>query len=126
MDLIIDRTYRLSAQLGQGGMGTVFSATEIVSGKWVALKLVSTAASTVVASLHEDVSYKLALTREFQTLASLHHPHLIRVLSYGFDEQHGSYYTMELLEQYWFSAKLTGRVEGKGGAGLDTGGLQGA
>src|SRR5207244_3213131 len=40
----------------------------------------------------------LALAREFQTLSSLHHPNVIRVLDYGFDELAGPYFTMELLD----------------------------
>ncbi len=30
---------------------------------------------------------RLALVQEFKILASLHHPHIIRVLDYGFDKQ---------------------------------------
>lgn len=41
---------------------------------------------------------RLALAREFQTLASVRHPHIISVLDYGFDENGGPYFTMELLE----------------------------
>lgn len=41
---------------------------------------------------------RLALAREFQTLASVRHPNIISVLDYGFDENGGPYFTMELLE----------------------------
>ena len=95
----IDRSYLLHEQLGEGGMGTVYRATQLVNGKAVALKLVPHRSSAGVgASESPEVQYRLALAREFQTLASLHHPNVIRVLNYGFDEQHGPYYIMELLE----------------------------
>lgn len=95
----IDRSYLLHEQLGEGGMGTVYRATQLVNGKAVALKLVPHRSSAGAgASESPEVQFRLALAREFQTLASLHHPNVIRVLNYGFDEQHGPYYIMELLE----------------------------
>ena len=95
----IDRSYRLGDQLGEGGMGTVYRAVHLVNGHTLALKLVS----QELRFDHPDertlnLQARLALAREFQTLASLHHPNIIRVHSYGFDEEMGSYFTMELLE----------------------------
>lgn len=95
----IDRSYLLHEQLGEGGMGTVYRATQLVNGKAVALKLVPHRSTPGAgASESPEVQFRLALAREFQTLASLHHPNVIRVLNYGFDEQQGPYYIMELLE----------------------------
>lgn len=37
------------------------------------------------------------MEREFEVLASLHHPHIVRVLEYGFDKIRGPYLVMELL-----------------------------
>ena len=39
-----------------------------------------------------------SLAQEFRSLASLHHPNVINVLDYGFDEHQQPYITMELLE----------------------------
>lgn len=95
---IVDRSYRLLEQLGEGGMGTVYRAEQLLNGKHVALKLVSLRHGPAdTESVGDVVQERLALAREFQTLASLHHPNVIRVLSYGFDEQFGPYFTMELL-----------------------------
>jgi len=96
---IIDRSYRIIEQLGAGGMGTVYRAVQLVNRQTVALKLITTRLLQPGAA--EDpaaVEERLALAREFQTLASLHHPNIIRVLSYGFDDEVGSYYTMEILD----------------------------
>lgn len=95
---IIDRSYCLQEQLGQGGMGTVYRAIQLLTGEPVALKLISSGKpEEQPTDSVQDRALRLALAREFQTLASLHHPNVIRVLSYGFDEDLGSYFTMELL-----------------------------
>ncbi len=99
---IIDRGYHLQDQLGEGGMGTVFRAVQLVSGQVVALKLVSQRLhleNPDESATSQDLHKRLELAREFQTLASLHHPNIIRVLSYGFDDRLGSYFTMEILEE---------------------------
>jgi len=95
---VIDRTYILHDQLGQGGMGAVYEAENRSNGERVALKLVSS--DHPEADGQDDVGMargRLALARGFQTLASLHHPNVVRVLGYGFDRERGPYYTMELL-----------------------------
>ncbi len=94
--VLIDRSYRLHESLGRGGMGTVYRATHLLSGKSVALKLISAGAHSADADA-SNMRLRLALVREFQTLAALHHPNVIRVLDYGFDDTHGSFFTMELL-----------------------------
>lgn len=95
----VDRSYLLQERLGEGAMGTVYRATQLVNGQVVALKLVPRQFATGDELSDElEVQYRLALAREFQTLASLHHPNVIRVLNYGFDQQYGPYYIMELLE----------------------------
>ncbi len=84
---IVDRTYVLHEQLGVGGMGAVYRATHRLSGEHVALKIVGGEGGETPSSLESDSRKKrlLALAIEFQTLASLHHPNIIRVLEYGFD-----------------------------------------
>lgn len=56
-------------------------------------------AQSVTASIDPGgQALRLALAQEFQILASLHHPLIIRVLDYGFDAQLQPYYVMELLQ----------------------------
>lgn len=103
---LVDRCYQLQEQLGEGGMGTVFRAVHLLNRQPVALKLIAMTPAAEGSSMpSSQASYseaglelRLALAREFQTLASLHHPNVIRVQSYGFDDRRGSYFTMELLE----------------------------
>jgi serine/threonine protein kinase len=47
----------------------------------------------------DQLAFGLALAREFNTLASLRHPHIISVLDYGFDRDGQPFYAMELLER---------------------------
>lgn len=100
---IIDRAYVLGSSLGEGGMGTVFRATQLLDGQDVALKLIArphdqqSKSPTNASQLEANVNFRLLLAREFQMLASLHHPNVIRVLNYGFDDLYGPYYTMEVL-----------------------------
>ncbi len=100
-DGIVDRSYLLHEQLGEGGMGAVYRATQLVSGQQVALKLVKLFSEqrhrTSASATAVGTNRRLLLAKEFQTLASLHHPNVIRVQSYGFDDELGSYFTMELL-----------------------------
>ncbi|MCG8418270.1 MAG: protein kinase [Proteobacteria bacterium] len=96
---VIDQQYWIHEKLGQGGMGVVYRATQRVGDRDVALKLMRPGVvESLPQSQRADVDPRLMLAREFRTLSSLHHPNVIRVLDYGFDDEFGAYYTMELLD----------------------------
>jgi tetratricopeptide (TPR) repeat protein len=92
---VLGNRYRLLDALGAGGMGTVYRAHDRLTGEMVALKRVLSSAMQPEAS----PEVRLALTHEFQALASLRHPHIIAVRDYGFDSGRQPYFTMELLPQ---------------------------
>ncbi len=71
-------------------MGVVYRALDRASGKEVALKRVFLMNSA------RRALYTSAFEREYQVLASLEHPRIIRVFDYGVDDE-GPYYTMELV-----------------------------
>lgn len=82
--------YEVSELLGKGGMGVVYRATDLVSGRALALKTLRS----------QNVSpTSLALFKaEFMTLATLSHPNVAAV--YDFARRHGSaeyFFTMELV-----------------------------
>ncbi|MCB9436229.1 MAG: protein kinase [Anaerolineales bacterium] len=87
---ILDNRYILHTMIGRGGMGAVYQATDRLTGQAVALK-------RVFATQFEDRNRE-SLTREFRTLASLRHPHVVSVLDYGFDQDQQPYFTMEYLQ----------------------------
>jgi predicted ATPase len=94
-----DRRYQLDHQLGHGGMGAVFRALDRFTQSHVALKRIQlTHDQRSLPENSEALNLRLALTREFQTLAALRHPHIIEVLDYGFLTDGQPFFTMKLLE----------------------------
>jgi tetratricopeptide (TPR) repeat protein len=69
-------------------MAAVWSVHDDVTGKKLALKRLSESANQRHVALFE---------REYHTLASLHHPCIVNAYDYAADE-HGPFYTMELLD----------------------------
>ncbi len=92
--LLVGNRYQLLDPVGRGAMGAVYRAIDRLSDETVALKRVSIPAGT----RESGATLRLALAREFQTLASLRHPHIISVLDYGFDAQRQPFFTMDLLQ----------------------------
>jgi hypothetical protein len=101
---VVGRRYQVLEVVGRGGMGTVYLARDRLAGV-VALKRLHRS----VDELAEDATRSfgsntappqiaLGLADEFKVLTSLHHPHVISVLDYGFDDQARPYYTMDLLK----------------------------
>lgn len=96
---LIGNRYQLANKLGAGSMGEVFRAVDKLTEHTIALKRVTVAEHQLVfGSEHGKTNVRMALAHEFQTLASLHHPHIISVLDYGFDAERQPYFTMSLLE----------------------------
>jgi serine/threonine-protein kinase len=75
--------YRIEGIVGVGRMGVVYLATDRITGRAVALKV-----------LREDVGidpvYRERFRREGNLLASLEHPHIIPI--HGMGERHGELY----------------------------------
>jgi serine/threonine protein kinase/tetratricopeptide (TPR) repeat protein len=97
------RRYLIHEQLGSGGEGVVFRATDRLTGKSVAIKRVRLEGDinpTARSAYPSDADRKILIANEFQTLASLRHPNIISVLNYGFNVERGEsvpYFTMEYL-----------------------------
>ncbi len=97
--VLVNNRYELHRQIGSGGMGTVFLATDRLTSQTVALKRVNTLPQDLqFASISSTTNIVIALAREFKVLASLRHPHIVSVLDYGFDLDKRPYFTMEYLE----------------------------
>lgn len=69
--------YRISAKLGEGGMGAVYRATDTRLNRDVAVKVLPPAFAA-------DAGRLARFTREAQLLASLNHPHIASI--YGVEE----------------------------------------
>jgi serine/threonine protein kinase len=72
--------YDITAQIGEGGMGQVFRATDTKLKRQVAIKILSPA-------LAVDHDRLARFQREAEVLASLNHPHIAGI--YGIDESDG-------------------------------------
>src|SRR5437667_436411 len=70
--------YRLTRLLGQGSFAEVYLGQHIILGTMVAIKILHTRVS------EKDIAQ---FEQEARLLASLRHPHIIRVLDFGLDEQ---------------------------------------
>ncbi len=75
--------YRVESQIGRGGMGVVYRATDLSLERPVALKLIAP-------DLAEDVSFRERFLREPRLAASLDHPNVIPIYEAG--ERDGQLY----------------------------------
>ena len=82
--------YEVVEQIGEGGMGQVFRATDTRLKRQVAIKILPP-------SLAADHDRLARFQREAEVLASLNHPHIAGI--YGLEESNGvSALIMELVE----------------------------
>lgn len=83
--------YRLVEFIGEGGMGSVFKAIDCNLNRSVALKILKKECSA-------NAEERAKLEQEARVTASINHPHVVKVFSFG--EDHGQFYlAMELVEK---------------------------
>lgn len=83
---VLQQRYRIERQIGQGGMGAVYIATDERFGSIVAIK----------ETLFMDANYRKAIDREARLLNSLKHVALPRVSDH-FIEENGQFIVMEYI-----------------------------
>ncbi|TWU25368.1 Serine/threonine-protein kinase PknB [Novipirellula galeiformis] len=82
--------YRLGREIGRGGMGVVYEATQMSLRRNVAIKILPFAAVL-------DQQQVARFRNEAQAAASLHHPHIVPVFAVGC-ERGVHYYSMQLID----------------------------
>jgi serine/threonine-protein kinase len=87
---LIGGKFRVERQLGKGGMGIVFEATNTQLDQTVALKLLARGA--------DDPVIIERFTREAKAAARLKSEHVARVFDVGKDPVHGPFIVMEMLD----------------------------
>src|SRR6059036_3900114 len=87
--------YRLTAKLGEGGMGAVYRATDTKLNREVAIKVLP-------AAFAQDADRMARFQREAQVLASLNHPNIAAI--YGVEDRA---LVMELVEGETLRGPLT-------------------
>ena len=85
----INERYRIDAQIGQGGMGTVYRAHDVTLKRDVALKLLS--------KTRLGTEGRARMLREAQTIANLHHPNIVIVHDAG-EYEKDPFIVMELAQ----------------------------
>jgi eukaryotic-like serine/threonine-protein kinase len=90
-DYVLDGRYQLDYRIASGGMGEVWAGTDIVLGRPVAVKLLSTQHAG-------DEQFRARFRAEARYAASLSHPGITRVFNYGENSPLGGpYLVMELV-----------------------------
>ncbi len=85
---VLRERYRLDSEIGRGGMGVVYRATDLELQREVAVKVLPSGTSSA-----DD---RLRLLREARAAAALNHPHIVSVHDIG--EANGSpFFVMELV-----------------------------
>jgi hypothetical protein len=82
--------FRIVRELGRGGMGVVYEAEQISLKRRVALKVLRFGAAA-------DPEAQRRFQREAETIARLHHTHIVPIFAVGC-EQGVQYYAMEYIE----------------------------
>jgi serine/threonine protein kinase/WD40 repeat protein len=91
-DVIAGR-YQLRAMIGEGGMGSVWRATQSMIGRDVAVKIIHPA--LVAPALRGRFGH------EMEILGQLQHPGIVRIFDAGLHQHHGTdipFFAMELVE----------------------------
>ncbi len=88
---IVDDRYEIIAELGDGGMGTVFKARETGLERFIALKVLHR-------ELASDTETLSRFEREARILSTLLHPNVIRFYRFGVWHKTMPYIAMELIE----------------------------
>jgi tetratricopeptide (TPR) repeat protein len=96
---VLSQRYRLDSEIGRGGMGVVYRATDLELMREVAVKVLSEAASS---------DARQRLIREARAAAALTHPHIISVYDVG-EAQGMPFFVMELV--YGPSLAKVGQIE---------------
>jgi len=93
--------YRILRRLGAGGMGVVYLAEDATLHRRVALKLMS-------GRFAESEEARARFLREARAMATVEHPHVVRIYSYGRSAD-AAYIVMELVEGESLAERLRAR-----------------
>src|SRR2546423_250720 len=91
---VLDDKYRIEKPLGEGGMGAVFLATHIGTGRPVALKIISP-------QFMSNEEFVERFKREAKAAGLLRHPNVVDVTDFGFaccGSEQVAYLVMEYLD----------------------------
>jgi serine/threonine-protein kinase len=82
--------YRITRQLGRGGMGTVYAGVDESTGELAAVKVLA-------AALGHESGFRERFQSEIETLRMLRHDNIVRLIGFG-EDQGVLFYAMELVD----------------------------
>src|SRR5215831_13194341 len=88
---VLDGKYRLDALLAEGGMGAVYSATHVMLGKKIAIKLIRS-------ELGASPEIVRRFQREARAATALNHPNIVSVYDLGQTPDGTLYIAMEYID----------------------------
>src|SRR5918997_4851030 len=81
--------YKIVEKLGQGGMGVVYAADDLLLGRRVAIKFLSATSN--------DQQVRARFLREARAVSRLSHPHIATVYDYGETADEQPFIVMEMV-----------------------------
>jgi hypothetical protein len=99
-------SYKLGARIGTGGMGEVYHAEHRLLARPAAIKVIRPELLTAVTTGHAAMHVQ-RFRREAEAAALLRSPHTIQLYDFGFSDDGGFYYVMELLDGLSFDDLVT-------------------
>jgi serine/threonine protein kinase len=103
---LVGEHYQIEAQLGKGGMSTVYRARHLLINRTVALKVLNESRSSDPKSVQR-------FQQEAKVISQLDHPNIVRLHEFGIDSQDRPYLVMDLVE----GQSLEEFIKGKGKLG---------
>ncbi len=88
---VFDGRYRILHKIGEGGMGAVYKARQVSTGKLVAIKVISE-------SLAGNLDTIRRFQREVKLQSRLEHPNIVTVIDFSTTEQGQCYFVMGFVE----------------------------
>ncbi len=95
--LELSGSIRLEKKLGEGGMGSVWTAQHLALRTQVAVKFLA-------AHMAQDAAAAARFQREAMAAARIKSPHVVQIFDHGMSHEFGPYIVMELLEGETLSA----------------------
>ncbi|HEY9677065.1 MAG TPA: protein kinase [Drouetiella sp.] len=97
---VIAGKYKILAELGEGGMSSVYEAQDLVINRIVALKLLSTIRST-------DERSVIRFKKEAMAAGRLNHPNIVQLFDVGIHEDGTPYMVMDCVRGETLSARIS-------------------
>ncbi len=97
---VVDAQYRIEGVVGKGGFGAVYKATQLSSGRSVALKI-------LLANYSSGETDAKRFQREASLVQKLQHPSVVELIDFGHTESGVPYIAFELLQGEALGKHLT-------------------